>query len=264
MIAAGMMVSLWLWASQNATDGDLSGCSDRAIAEAAEYKKKPGVFVTALIKTGWLDSDRKLHNWEEYATLLNDCAQQQREKTRERVKRHRERKKAASGESVTPECNGECNVTDTPGNAPTIPNHTIPNITIPNQEDNLPDAADGDAHAREADSEMLASIGLKPGDYPRVTQAQVERTLRLAKGLFARYRRCAPAPWDCRKVFEHSYSKEAAALLLYAFETAAVAGKADSWHYIDGILNQLSVRGIRTPEEARAWDADRPDRGESV
>ena len=58
VIAAGMLVSLWLWAAQNATDGDLSECSDRAIAEAAEFKRKPSLFVEGLIYAKLLDEDR--------------------------------------------------------------------------------------------------------------------------------------------------------------------------------------------------------------
>ena len=91
VIAAGMLVSLWLWAAQNATDGDLSECSDRAIAEAAEFKRKPAIFVEALIYAKLLDKDRNPHDWDEYATLLIDCAEQRREKDRQRVAKHRAR-----------------------------------------------------------------------------------------------------------------------------------------------------------------------------
>lgn len=168
-VAAGMLVALWLWAAQNAADGDLSACSDRAIAEAAEYKKKPSVFVAALMKTRWLDSDKKLHQWEEYASLLQDMLDRQKANTAERVRRHRERRKqetanpqpeqpeeppapdcngyttAECNENVTPEtderfgepdvisgeCNGYSNVTETLCNAPTLPNLTLPNLTLP-------------------------------------------------------------------------------------------------------------------------------------
>lgn len=138
-VAAGMLVSLWLWAAQNATDGDLGQCSDRAIAEAAEYKKKPAALVAALEKTGWLDKDRRLHDWEEYAELLRDIEARNRENTRERVKRYRERKKLKGAASDTVdnavtcnESNGGCNVTCNESNAPTLPNLTLPNITVPN------------------------------------------------------------------------------------------------------------------------------------
>ena len=148
-VAAGMLVSLWLWAAQSATDGDLSGCSDRAIAEAAEYKKKPSAFVSALIKTKWLDEDRKLHKWEEYASLLQDMNDRQKANTAERVRRLRERRKQEKAVTETPEssadvtpsqalpdeernaCNGYSNVTITQCNAPTLPNLTLPNNTLP-------------------------------------------------------------------------------------------------------------------------------------
>ena len=249
-----MLVSLWLWASQNVTNGDLSGCSDRAIAEAAEYRKKPETFVTALIKTKWLDSDRKLHDWEEYATLLNDCAEQQKEKTRERVKRHRERKKAAANANVTPDCNGWCNVTDTPGNASTTPHHTIHYPTNDNT------AAGGDTAREEADSDLLSSIGLKPGEYI-ATVAQVVKTIEDTDRLFQKFRKdTRPVELDRRMVFIlTAHSQDAYGLLEYAFEQAQTAGKVNDWRYIAGVMRVLTARNITTVEQARTWDSERPD-----
>lgn len=255
VVAAGMLVSLWLWASQNATNGDLSDCSDRAIAEAAEYRKKPSVFVEALIDTKFLDKDRKLHDWNEYAELLIDCQERQREQTRKRVAKHRAKKKAQKQESCNDTCNYDCNVTDTQSNAPTIPNHTVPNLTIPDLS-----GGDGDiTRAGEASEKELASIGLKPGEFLRVTPERVEFVLSKAEALFDKYRHCAPEPWDCRKVFIYCAVPENSRLLEYAFETAAIAGKVDDWRYIDGIMERLMARDIHTPEAARQWDADRPD-----
>lgn len=246
-------MSLWLWASQNATNGDLSGCSDRAIAEAAEYKKKPATFVNALIKTKWLDNDRKLHDWEEYATLLNDCAEQQKEKTRERVKRHRERKRAAANAPVTPECNADCNVTDTPCNAPTTPYHTTPYTT-----NTVTTADDGDA--READEKELAVIGLKQGEYIGVTQERVNRVVTDTENLFRKYRGGAtPSPLDRRMVFLLSDPRGSSELLDYAFEQAQMAGKVHDWRYVAGTIRTLRDRNIVTVQQAREWDEDRPD-----
>lgn len=132
-VAVGMLISLWLWAAQNATDGDLSKCTDRAIAEAAEYRKKPAALVAALIKTRWLDEDRKLHDWEEYATLLYDVQERNKENTRNRVQRYRERKKLKESNSDAQNCNVTCNES----NAPTLPNITLHNITLPNTQNNI-------------------------------------------------------------------------------------------------------------------------------
>jgi len=254
-------VSLWLWASQNAPNGDLSGCSDRAIAEASEYKRKPTAFVTALIKTKWLDEDRKLHDWEEYATLLNDCAERQKENTRERVKRHRERKRAAEN-SVAAEndgecnagCNAECNVTDTPGNAP-----TLPNLTLPYLSDTLTGAA-GDKRAQEADSDLLAGIGLKNGEFPGVTRERVSQVAAETEALFRKWRSgVGPTDLDRRMVFLLSDAQGGTGLLDYAFEQAQLAGKVNDWRYIAGIIRALRDRNITTVQQAREWDEDRPD-----
>lgn len=265
-VAAGMLISLWLWAAQNATDGDLSQCSIRAIAEASEYKKNPASFVTALKKTRWLDDNMKLHDWGEYAMLLMDIEQQQREKTKERVQRHRAKKKAAGNGKKTPECNAGCNVTDTPGNAPTIPNHTIPNLTIISGDDGGVSAG-----AREANAEELATIGLKLGEYPGVTHQIVEGIRTLGPTLFETY---APHSictiLDFKKIFQYVIRTDftsgrlvidspAAGLLEYAFEMAWRAEKPGNWRYIDGIMGRCSARGILTAQMAREWDEDRPD-----
>lgn len=92
ILAVGILVSLWTWAIQNAYDGDLSKCSPRLIADACRWRKKPEALIKGLLAAGWLDEDMKLHDWEEYAVLLMDTQDSQKEKTRERVRRYREKK----------------------------------------------------------------------------------------------------------------------------------------------------------------------------
>lgn len=255
VIAAGMLVSLWLWAAQNATDGDLSECSDRAIAEAAEYRKKPSVFVEALNYAKLLDEDRKLHDWDEYATLLMDCDKQQREKTRQRVAKHRAKKNAQGQGECNATCNAGCNVTDTPGNAPTIPNHTLPYPTIPISSA----GAAVSARAGDASEKELLSIGLRPGEFPGVTADHVAWVISTTKTLFEKYRHNTPEPWDYRCIFRYSSTPENIDLLDYAFEQAAIAGKVNDWRYIDGIMRNLNFRDLFTREQAREWDESRPD-----
>lgn len=146
VIAAGLLVSLWTWAIQNAYNGDLSGCSPRAIAEAARYKKKPELFVQALQETGWLDPDGKLHDWDEYASRLIDMQENQREKTKERVKRYRDKQKAIEKQ----ECNASVTVTCNACNADTLhkplPIHNNPhNNSAPNTVDGIPEPPDAPA-----------------------------------------------------------------------------------------------------------------------
>lgn len=94
-VAVGILVSLWTWAVQNAYDGDISRCSVRGIADACTWKKKPEALVKALRAAGWLDDDMRLHDWEEYAVLLMDAEDEKRVKTKERVKRYRQKKRNA-------------------------------------------------------------------------------------------------------------------------------------------------------------------------
>lgn len=127
LVAVGLLVGLWTWAIQNAYDGNLSDCSPRTIANACQWKKKPETLVQALIKTGWLNEDLRLHDWEEYALLLIDQEENRRQKTRERVRRYRDRKSGNGGAAG----NAAGNVTAPRCNAPTLPDQTLPDPTKP-------------------------------------------------------------------------------------------------------------------------------------
>ena len=69
--AIGHMCMLWLWAIDNAPDGDLSSFDADDIAEAGGYTgKDPSAFVDALIGAGFVDDDGDnlhLHDWMDYA-----------------------------------------------------------------------------------------------------------------------------------------------------------------------------------------------------
>lgn len=261
--AVGVVVCLWSWAAVNAPDGNLTGYSDRDIADAVGWKKSPGKLLGALAHAGFIDRNDdvfQIHDWEEHAALLMDSEAQQRKNTRDRVRRYRERQKQKESENVAP----ECNVTGNACNAPTLPNLTLPNLTLPNQ------FCDGEsAPVREASEEELASIGLKPGEYMGVSSELVEDIRQITMKLFG-----MPSAYntiDARNVFERvaltidaaGWARvylPAAGLLEYAFEAAAYEGHAKKWSYVDGILNRLRARGIQTAEQAREWDEIRPDR----
>jgi hypothetical protein len=57
------MVELWLWASEIRADGDLSDCTDAAIARAAGFQGSPKAFVDALKATGFLTEEKTLAKW---------------------------------------------------------------------------------------------------------------------------------------------------------------------------------------------------------
>lgn len=145
IVATGMLVGIWSWAAQNAPDGDITSCSARVLADAAGWRRKPEILLSALLAIRWIDErpdgSRALHDWEEYASLYIDMVEQQKRKTKERVQRYRDRKRQHGQDEkpadVTPPqlekdtpCYAGCNVTDTPCNASTEPNLTIPYQTL--------------------------------------------------------------------------------------------------------------------------------------
>lgn len=152
-VATGMLVSLWCWAVQNRTDGDLSGVNHRTIAKACQWEKSPDKLVEALKGCGWLDDDMHIHDWEEYSVRLMENQEAQKEKTRKRVAEYRERhakggrqrtcnadendsahiNNVSSNADVTVTCNADVTASNEPVtqcNASTVPNHTIPYHTV--------------------------------------------------------------------------------------------------------------------------------------
>lgn len=266
MVAVGILIGLWTWAIQNAYDGDLSECSARTIANACQWKKKPETLVAALKKTGWLDADMRLHDWEEYAVLLIDQEENRKAKTRDRVNRYRSKKAASC--NVT-QC-ATCNVTDTLCNAPTVPNLTKPDQLFSGGGD------DARARASEEISDFAAGRDMDPSLYFGMTpeiHAEVEAFTNAA---FSRFAKRQPTENDDAQAFMALYSsredpvtgnwimtipRDNKDLLLYAFEAASNAGKPGDWRYINGVLTRLRQRGIRTLKEAEDYDAGRTDDG---
>lgn len=106
----GIVCCLWLWASRHAADGRLSEFPDRAIARACRYGGDAGALVEALTASGFLDGDRRLHEWDVYAGYFAEREQQRREK--ERLRKRRQRARAA--EADVPRDSGDGGGTVTP------------------------------------------------------------------------------------------------------------------------------------------------------
>lgn len=276
-LAVGLLVCLWTWAVQNACDGDLSGCSVRAIAEACRWKKKPEVLIQALKKSGYLDADMRLHDWEEYASLLMEQEENRKAKTRDRVKRYRERKSADC--NVT--SNAYCNVTETLSNAsvtqnvtpplfppfsppsdspPIIPpspplNQTIQNQTEQNQTVLL--CGGGGVYVGAHEKSDIGGF-LEP-------MAETKSTV---NELFESFSVRQPTKADIENVREvvevrrqgqdggwySSFSQDRKELLAYAFQAANDVGKPGDWTYIRGVLGKLKQRNISTLDEAEEYD----------
>lgn len=143
--AVGHLAMLWLWAVDNAPDGDLSALDPEDIAEACEWPKDAEQFVQALTEAGFIDPDAKLHDWSDYAGMLLDRRENQREQNRKRQQRYRNKRKADSNATesnaptqdsspVTHDDNVSVTRYESVSNAPVtpLPNLTKPNHTKPN------------------------------------------------------------------------------------------------------------------------------------
>lgn len=68
----GHLHLLWYWALDLAPDGDVSKFDDDDLSDAADWTGDPATFVAALVEcgpggtVGFIDSDRRLHDWDEY------------------------------------------------------------------------------------------------------------------------------------------------------------------------------------------------------
>jgi hypothetical protein len=77
--ARGHIVTLWCWAVSYAQEGDFSQYSDSDVADAAEWEGDAPQFVAALLSSGWMDADRRLHDWDAMGVrLLRSMRERQR------------------------------------------------------------------------------------------------------------------------------------------------------------------------------------------
>jgi hypothetical protein len=65
-----------------AADGDLSGYTDEDIADATLWEGDAGDLVAALTAAGFLDADRHIHDWADYAGRLLEKRRQDAERKR--------------------------------------------------------------------------------------------------------------------------------------------------------------------------------------
>lgn len=62
------LVDFWCWVRTTRALGDLSGLSDRSLEMGARWRGKPGAFLAALVRYGWLDGTSGsyiVHGWDE-------------------------------------------------------------------------------------------------------------------------------------------------------------------------------------------------------
>lgn len=119
LYAMAHVIAFWLWALDNAPDGNLSSVSARTIARVARWPGDPAVFVNAMVDVGFLNADEdgalSIHDWGDYAGRLME----RRRASVERTRKWRETHADGTHNERVP-------------NAATVPNRTVPNRTVPN------------------------------------------------------------------------------------------------------------------------------------
>jgi hypothetical protein len=118
--AVGLLHLIWWRALTYAPDGDLSAFTDSQVARWAEWDAEPAMLLSALKLAGFMDEQRTLHDWDDYAGRWLD--RKAADAARKRAARH-----AANGVHAT-----------SPGR-PAVPNLTGPNRTGPDIDRTQPD-----------------------------------------------------------------------------------------------------------------------------
>ena len=81
--ALGHLAALWCWAAQYAEDGNLSAFDPEEIAEGGLWDGDPAVFLSALEKAGFIDTDpdggRRIHEWDSYSGRILKARQAHKE-----------------------------------------------------------------------------------------------------------------------------------------------------------------------------------------
>lgn len=150
--AIGHLHYLWWWALDGAPDGDITTLSNDEIAELADWTGDSDVFVTALTDCGWIEKDRKIHDWNEYAGKLLEFRRRDRERKRD-VRRK-----------------SDGNTTDVHGMS-VVPYRTVPNQpTVPTNKDSGECPPDGGLKVTQMTVEESKSTRVKftPPTLPEV------------------------------------------------------------------------------------------------
>lgn len=246
--AVGHLCLIWLWAVDNAPDGDISSVSAKELAQVAEFNiRKAEEFREALVAAGFLEREGEsllIHDWSTYFGRLYDT----RQKNAERQRRYRNAKSRAHNADVTG-----------------LPNQTQPNQTEPNQTKPNNLSADDGVSARgggERLEDYLLGRWLSPEDFIGAEKKDIDEAAELCAELFSKFTLRSPTDYDRAKLFSLLWTREGlreeqTKLVCYAFEQAAAVGKGGNWQYIEGVLTRLAGRGIRTLNEAEMFDLER-------
>lgn len=241
--AVGHMVMLWLWAVDNAPDGDLSGIDPDDIAEAAEWPKDGKAFVDAMIRAGFLDQDMRLHDWGDFSGMLMEKREAKRASDRERQQRRRDRlkKEAENGDEKRDghaPVTRDNTVTSRPCHAP---NSTVPYSTSYITPHPCAGACEGEAPAAEITPAMRA-LAAASGNQEMAEGA--DPGLAKVMSFFLNRINATPSMTAIEELGDFAKAMEPDVII--AAMNYALDEHKTTWSYIRGTLRGYQGRGIRT------------------
>jgi hypothetical protein len=68
--ASRCLLRLWIWASQERPDGDLTGLTVEDVEIVAKWNGDPGAFYDAITELKWIDPGPKIHDWAEHQPFI--------------------------------------------------------------------------------------------------------------------------------------------------------------------------------------------------
>lgn len=275
--AMGLVCNLWLWAVDNAPDGDLTAFSAEEIAEVCGYKGNAKTFLKKLVEAGFVDRQGKkkvIHDWDEYTGKLMEVREIRKQQARIRQANRRARLKETASEEENSEGSEPSGDDVTPCHADVTRDNSVSHAhiqysTVPN---NISGGDDTCACAREEEFVFVEDEEQPENIYHlnQLTKELVElsETVRgkfyqTVDKLFNAFWKRGPTEFEYAQVYSlmrwHRYSKtegwkelqmsdDDIELLSYAFESAAKANKCFI-SYLRGIYKNFKTRNIMTNED---------------
>lgn len=279
--AMGLVCNLWLWAVDNAPDGDLTAFSAEEIAEVCGYKGEPKAFLKKLVEVGFIDKKGKkkiIHDWADYTGKLMEVREIRKQQARTRQARRRAKLKETTSEEEISECSEPPEDDVTQSHACVTRDNSVSHAhiqysTVPN---NISGGDDTCVRAREETQngypveddiddcpENIYQLNQLANELYQIPETVRERFYQTVDKLFNAFWKRGPTEYEYAQVYSLMrwlrYSKAAGwqelkmsaddvELLSYAVETAAKANKCFI-SYLRGIYKNFKTRNILTNDD---------------
>jgi hypothetical protein len=234
--AIGTLLLLWWWAMDNAPDGDISELDAGDIAEIIEYKgKNPQTALDALIESGFVDSNMRIHDWDEYIGKLIEKRKNDAE--RKRTVRSNSSKKSGTSNGCPADVQRTSNGHPTERPMDVAGNRTVPYRTVPNRTiSTTPLSTDTHADAPSEEAETVA--GVEDTDLRACSDFYTKTTGKLLPpALTAEIQQCLQAGAEVE-------------LITHAIGISL--GKNNAAAYFRGVMQNKLARGIKTYQQLLA------------